>query len=141
MKKIQEIYQKWHEIINYLIVGVLTTIVSLGIYYGLVFTILNPKEALQLQMANIISWIGSVLFAYITNRKFVFQSKTKKKGIEFISFIASRIATLLMDMTIMYLGVTWLKGNDKIWKIISQGTVIIANYILSKVFVFKKEND
>ena len=70
-------YRKREEIINYLIVGVLTTVVSLLSYYILVFTILNPNNAIQLQLANIISWILAVLFAYITNRMFVFESKVK----------------------------------------------------------------
>ena len=55
MKKLKELYKKYEEIVNYLIVGVLTTIVSLAIYYGLVFTILNPNNAIQLQIANIVS--------------------------------------------------------------------------------------
>ncbi len=137
----QFFYKKQREIVSYLIVGVLTTMVSLVVYYGLVFTMLNPDNALELQVANVISWIISVLFAYITNRKFVFRSKSSKKGKEFISFIGARIATLIMDMIIMYLGVTLLKGNDKIWKLASQIIVIIANYILSKLFVFKKDKE
>lgn len=137
---IKKLYQKYDEIINYLIVGVLTTLVSLMIYYILVYTILNPEKALELQIANITSWIGAVLFAYITNRKYVFKSNTKKRGKEFTSFVAARIATLLMDMGIMFFGVTVFHGNDKIYKLISQIVVIIANYILSKLFVFKNNS-
>jgi len=139
MKKIITIYQKYKEVINYLIVGVLTTMVSLVIYYGLVLTILNPEKSIELQIANIISWIGAVLFAYLTNRKYVFQSTNKKKKKEFLAFLSSRVVTLILDMLIMYFGVTLLKGNDKILKIISQIIIIIANYILSKCFVFKKK--
>lgn len=58
-----ELYKKYKEIINYLIVGVLTTVVSLGTYYVCVLTVLNPDNALQLQIANIISWIAAVAFA------------------------------------------------------------------------------
>lgn len=139
MKKIITMYQKYKEVINYLIVGVLTTMVSLVIYYGLVLTILNPEKSIELQIANIISWIGAVLFAYLTNRKYVFQSTNKKKKKEFLAFLSSRVVTLILDMLIMYFGVTLLKGNDKILKIISQIIIIIANYILSKCFVFKKK--
>ena len=110
--------KKYQEIINYLIIGVLTTIVSLAIYYLLVYTILNPENFLQLQVANVLSWIGSVLFAYITNRKFVFQSQSREVTKEFASFIGSRLLTLLADMLIMFLGVTLLHFNDKIVKII-----------------------
>ena len=74
MDKIKNIYIKYKEIINYLIFGVLATIISLVTYYVCVYTILKPENAVQLQIANIISWIASVIFAYFTNRKFVFES-------------------------------------------------------------------
>ena len=82
--------------------------------------------------------IISVAFAYITNRKFVFESTNKNKLGEATKFVTSRIATLLIDMFIMFLGVTLLKLNDGIIKIISQVIVIVANYVFSKIFVFKK---
>ena len=141
MSKIKELYQKYKEIINYLIFGVLTTVVSLVTYYICVYTILDPDNAVQLQIANVISWIISVAFAYITNRKFVFESKEKNKIKEASKFVTSRIATLIMDMAIMYDGVTALKFNDKIMKLISQVVVIVMNYILSKILVFKKEKN
>ena len=141
MNKIKELYLKYKEIINYLIFGVLTTIVSVVTYYICVYTILAPDNAVQLQIANVISWIISVAFAYITNRKFVFESKEKNKIKEASKFVTSRIATLLMDMAIMYVGVTVLRFNDKIMKLISQVVVIVMNYILSKILVFKKEKN
>ena len=141
MSKIKELYNKYKEIINYLIFGVLTTVVSLVVYYISVFTFLNPDNPIQLQIANILSWIAGVTFAYITNRKFVFQSKEKNKLKEATKFVASRIVTLILDMIIMWLGVTVLHNNDKIIKIISQVVVVVSNYIFSKIFVFtKKEN-
>lgn len=139
IKKAKKLYKKYDEIINYLIVGVLTTIVSLIIYYGLVYTILNPQNAIQLQIANILSWIGAVAFAYITNRKYVFKSKSKNIKKEAASFVSSRILTLLMDMGVMFLTVTIFKMNDKIAKLISQVIVTIANYVFSKLFVFKNK--
>lgn len=140
MKKIKELYLKYKEIINYLIFGVLTTLVSLIVYYLLVFTFLNPSNPIELQIANILSWVAGVAFAYFTNRKFVFESKEKNKLKEASKFVASRVATLLMDMIIMFIGVTTLKFNDKIIKLLSQILVIVANYVLSKIIVFKKEN-
>lgn len=86
MKKLINLYKKHEEIINYLIVGVLTTVVSLAVKWGLLFTILNPKNSLQLQVAVVISWIAAVVFAYITNRIFVFKSKSKKILKEITSF-------------------------------------------------------
>lgn len=139
MERIIKIYKKYKEIINYLIVGVLTTIISLATYYVCVYTFLNPENAFELQLANIISWIIAVIFAYFTNRKYVFESKNDNKIKEATRFLGSRITTLLLDMLTMYVGVTLLKFNDKIIKIVSQVLVIVGNYIISKFFVFKKK--
>ena len=138
---IKKTYLKYKEIINYLIFGVLTTIVSLLTYYLLVYTILNPENPLELQIANIISWITCVTFAYITNRKYVFNSQNTNIIKEIIKFYSSRLSTLFLDMLFMYIFVTQLNLNDKIIKIISNIIIIILNYILSKILVFKsKEN-
>lgn len=141
MKKIVELYNKYREIINYLVFGVFTTVISLLVYYGLTFTIFDPNNPISLQIANIISWIAGVIFAYITNRKFVFDSKNKNLLKEISSFVGARIITLIMDMVIMYVGVTLFRGNDKIWKLISQVIVIVSNYLFSKIFVFRKGSD
>lgn len=137
MKKISELIKKYEEIIRYLIIGVLTTVVSLITYYACVNTFLNPNNGLQLQIANIISWIISVAFAYVTNRIFVFKSKSKDIVKEIVTFVGARIATLLIDMAIMFIFVTLLGFNNSIIKLVSQFVVIVANYILSKLFVFK----
>ena len=134
-----KIYHKNEEIWNYLIVGGLTTLVSLATYYACVLTFLNPNNAIQLQIANIISWVFAVSFAYIANRVFIFKSKEKNIKKEMTSFVGSRIATLLLDMLTMFLLVTILHINDKISKIITQVLVIVGNYIISKLFVFKKK--
>ena len=134
------IYHKNEEVWNYLIVGGLTTLVSLGTYYLCVFTILNPNNAFELQIANVISWITSVIFAYITNRIFVFKSKEKNIEKEAFSFIGSRVTTLILDMLMMFILVTLCNFNDKLSKILVQILVVIGNYIISKLFVFKKNN-
>lgn len=134
------LYQKYREVIMYLIFGVLTTVVALAIYYGLVYTIIDPQNGFLLQIANFISWFGALIFAYVTNRKFVFQSHETNKVKEALSFAGARLVTLFMDMAIMFIGVTLLHGNDKIIKLISQVVVIVANYIFSKIFVFKRSH-
>ncbi|MCC6095539.1 MAG: GtrA family protein [Eubacterium sp.] len=139
MKKIKELLIKYREIISYLIVGGLTTVVSLSVYYGSVLTFLNPRNPVQLQAANVLSWIAAVTFAYFTNRKYVFRSDNKNIGREAFSFYCSRISTLLMDMGIMFLLVTVLSMNDKIAKLIVQVVVTIANYLFSKFFVFRRQ--
>ena len=128
------------EIILYLVFGVLTTVVSLAVYYFCVFAFLNPDNAIQLQIANILSWIAGVTFAYFTNRKYVFESKEENKLKEASKFVLARVATLLMDMAVMWLGVTILHGNDKIVKLISQVIVVVGNYVFSKLFVFVKND-
>ena len=134
------IYHKNEEIWNYLIVGGLTTLISLITYYICVGTFLNANNAIELQVANIISWIISVLFAYVTNRIFVFKSKEKNILKESTAFVGSRIVTLLLDMLTMFILVTLLHINDKVGKIVSQIIVIVGNYITSKIFVFKKKD-
>lgn len=143
MKNILKLYKKYEEIINYLIVGVLTTVVSLAVKWGLLFTVLNAKSAFQLQLAVIISWIAAVTFAYVTNRVFVFKSKSKNIIKEVVSFFGARILTLLMEMVIMWFFVTLLKLNSDmwvlIWTMVTQVLVTIFNYVFSKLFVFKNK--
>ena len=139
IKKVWNLYKKYDEMINYLIVGGLTTVVSLGTYYFCVYTFLNPNNAFQLQIANIISWISCVTFAYFTNRIFVFKSKRTDILKEAISFYGSRIATLLLEMGIMFVFVTILHFNDKIIKLVAQVVITILNYVLSKLLIFKKK--
>lgn len=139
INKIIELYKRYKELINYLIVGVLTTVVSLGVYYGSVLTFFNPDNPIQLQLANILSWIAAVTFAYFANRKYVFESKDSKVFKEVVKFYMSRISTLIMDMVIMFVGVTVLAFDDKIVKIVVQVIVTVANYVLSKLFVFSKK--
>ena len=129
------------EIIRYLIVGVLTTVVSLGTYYGLTLTVLDPDNAVQLQIANVLSWIAAVTFAYIANRKYVFRSENRNVLQEAAAFFAARVGTLLMDMGIMFVSVTLLGFNDKIMKLVVQVVVTVANYVFSKLMVFRKKPD
>lgn len=141
MQKIKDLFLKYNEVISYLFFGVLTTVVNLAVKYILLFTVLDASNALQLQIAVIISWIVACLFAYITNRVFVFKSKSKEIIKEIISFFTARIITLGMEMLIMFVFVTALKLNTDLWvimwSVISQAIVIIANYIFSKLIIFK----
>lgn len=131
--------EKYGEIVRYLIVGILTTVVSLGTYYGCVFTFLNPENVLQLQLANVLSWIIAVTFAYATSRIYVFQSKQENILREMAAFYSSRLLTLFMDMAIMFIMVTLCRVNDKLAKLVVQVVVTVANYVFSKIFVFRRE--
>lgn len=138
--KIKTLYFKYKEIINYIIFGTLTSIVNLGIKYLLLFTIFDASNGFELQTTIIISWICAILFAYFTNRKFVFESNNKNILKEFIGFIAGRLLTLLLEMFVMWFFVTLLKLNSDlqviIFTIIAQILVILGNYVFSKLFVF-----
>lgn len=131
-------YAEYAEIIRYLIIGILTTLVSLGTYYALTLTILDPEDVFQLQVANVISWVVSVLFAYFTNRNFVFKVKDTHILSEFFKFVLSRVFTLLVDMAIMFIFVSLLHLDDKTIKLVDQVIVIVLNYVLSKFLVFIK---
>lgn len=133
---LSSLYNKYKEIINYLIFGGLTTLVSIGTYA--IFTKIFNIDYL---ISNILSWIIAVLFAFITNKLFVFESKSKDKKLvskEITNFFFFRIVSLGIEMVIMYTFVDLLSINDLITKVIAQVIVILSNYIFSKVFVFKK---
>ena len=136
--KFREVYASLNddlkEKFNYLVAGFLATVVSIGSYNIFRFFIEDYK------ICTVLSWICAVLFAYVTNRKYVFNSKSKRIVKEFFSFIVSRLFTLGVELLCMYLLVQVCNINDRISKIIVQVIVIVLNYILSKLFVFKKKD-
>lgn len=128
--------KKNKEIIMYLIFGVLTTLVNIGTY-----TISTRIFQIDVYPSNVIAWIFSVLFAYLTNRKYVFNSKAngiKEISKEIFSFYICRVATFLIDMLIMYLMVDMMKIDDLVSKVVVNVVVIILNYIFSKLIIFRK---
>lgn len=135
MKRITDIYLKYKEIINYLIAGVLTTIVSI-LSYALFKNIFH----IHYIISNIISWIIAVTFAYVINSKYVFGSNKKKKDRikEFISFVSCRVLSLIIETLAMYLMVDIIDINSDISKIIAQFIVLVLNYVFSKFLTFKK---
>lgn len=136
MEKTKELLKKYKEVIMYLIFGVLTTIVNIVAY-----EIFANVIKIDYLISNAIAWFLSVLFAYITNRIFVFESKTKKiKELirEIASFFGFRLLSGAMDMGFMYLFVTIMQFNDSLMKILVNIIVVILNYIFSKLFIFKK---
>ncbi len=142
INRIKELYLKYKEIINYLIVGVLTTIVSIVSFYILRFFVLTSDSQLHIQISTVISWVLAVLFAFFTNKKYVFESKVKGKGqfFEMTKFFLSRLTTLLVEMLCMWIMTSPMNINDKIAKLIVQVIITVLNYVFSKLFVFKKHN-
>lgn len=129
----KDLIQKNKEVIMYLIFGVLTTVVNIVVYY-----IFNDVLQVHYMISNVIAWILSVLFAYITNRKYVFESNGDSIITELSKFVTARLSTGIMDMVVMWLLVDVLHVNSMISKIISNVLVVVGNYVLSKLFVFKK---
>ncbi len=121
----------------YVIFGALTTVVSI-VSYIIFLKLLNDNALL----ANVISWIFAVSFAYITNRIWVFQSRNhgfREILKEIVSFFLGRVATLLLEEVILYVGINML-GIDKILiKLIAQVLVLIGNYVISKFIVFSQK--
>ena len=133
---LKELINKHIQIIKYLIFGALTTVVSILSYYLCTKFFLSPKVPLELQVANIVSWILSVTFAYATNKLFVFESHGEILK-EALKFYCSRLGTLGCEIALMYVLVTIMKFHDLPVKILVQFVVIVANYIISKFLIFK----
>ena len=134
LNKLLNLYKKYKEIINYLIFGVLTTLISIVTY-----AIFTKVFHIDYLISNVLSWIIAVLFAYITNKIYVFESKSKKNIKEITSFFFFRVVSLIIEMIILYIFVDILHIDDLVTKIIAQIIVIVSNYVFSKVFVFKKD--
>ena len=137
MSNIKELIIKYKFIILYGIFGVLTTVINIG-GYGVLYSGLGVSNVIS----NVIAWVISVLFAFITNKLWVFESKSFNFKLfvkELGSFTVCRVATGVLDLVIMFVGVDLLKGPAIILKIASNIIVIILNYVMSKIFVFKKK--
>lgn len=142
IEKIKKLYNNYKEIVNYLIIGVLTTVVSLVSFYLVRIFVFTNDSQFDIQLANVISWVLAVLFAFVTNKKYVFESKSTgyQKFLEMIKFYVSRLTTLGIEMFVMWLLTSPLKVDDMISKIIVQFIIVILNYVFSKLFVFKKKH-
>lgn len=138
MNKIIALLKKYinRETVSYLIFGVLTTIVDIIVYY-----VFGTALALNYILAKIIAWIVAVSFAFITNKLFVFGSKSFHKELlrkEFITFVISRILSLLFAIVFIFATVEWCGMDKNIANLASNVFVVIINYVLSKLFVFNK---
>ena len=120
------------ELIMYFIFGVLTTVVNFVVYL-LFARFLNVNYLIS----NVLAWFFSVLFAYVTNRIWVFESKSSNILKEMSLFFGGRIFSGVVDTALMYLLIDILAVGDVISKIIIQVIVVILNYVISKIIVFK----
>ena len=140
------------EVLSYLFFGALTTVVSLITfwlptklfallgYQGVVHYVTGSAKNFAYIESNVISWICAVAFAFVTNKLFVFSSSSWEKktvGRELLTFVGGRVATLLIDTALMFLLVTLIGLGDMIAKVIVQIVIVILNYVISKLLVFR----
>lgn len=135
MKPLYEKYIKPHlDIIAYIFWGVVTTVANLVVYH-LCYNIFH----FEYYTSSVLAWIAAVAVAYLTNRKWVFHSEAKgAKEItaEVFKFIASRLATLVMEIALLFLGKEVLHLEENLTKYIATFLVVVLNYVLSKFLVF-----
>ena len=142
-KPLQEIYYKYEEKWMYLLFGGLTTVVSIIVKLA-VFALVPGEPKWESTAGVVISWICAVTFAFFTNKKYVFKNETKTAKefwTVFFSFYGARLATLAMEEAIFVICCDIMGINKTVITFISQVVIFIANYILSKVFVFKNKDD
>lgn len=141
-KSLQNIYYKYEEKWLYLVFGGLTTVVSIVTKLGL-FALVPGEPKWESTAGVIFSWICAVTFAFFTNKKYVFKNETKTSKefwTVFASFYGARVATLAMEWVIFFICCDILKINKTVITFLSQVLIFIANYVLSKLFVFRKKN-
>ena len=131
------LFAKYKQTILYLIFGVLSTIVNI-----LTYAFCTRNLNIEFLISNWIAWIVAVLFAYITNKFFVFESK--EINIKFLikelsSFVSCRLLSGIIEMILMYIMIRLMSLNDFIVKIITNVVVVILNFIFSKLIIFKNK--
>ena len=135
MHKVISYAQKHREIVTYIAFGVLTTAVNFWVF-------LFSRELLKMSAtaSNIIAWLLAVLFAFLTNKPFVFKSKSWSREVvipEFVKFVTCRIGSGILETVFLFITVDCLNWNGSILKLIASGFVMVLNYILGKWVAFK----
>lgn len=137
MKKMWDLAKKYRQVLTYLVFGVLTTAVNYVVYLPC-----HNLLGIPASVSNMISWAAAVVFAFLTNKPFVFQSHDwsgKTAVPEFLKFVGSRVVSGGVETGILLLTVDILHGNGNVWKLITSVLVVILNYVGSKLLVFRKQ--
>lgn len=137
LRILEPFYQKHKEILLYLFFGGLTFLVSIA-SYGYCNLVLGINEL----VANVISWILAVSFAFLTNRIWVFQAPTHSAAefvAQLVTFFGGRVVTLVVEEVLLLVFITWLHFPSMLIKILAQVIVIVLNYVISKLVVFRKK--
>lgn len=133
----KKLWEKYKEYILYILFGAVTTVVNYGVY-----ALCVRAFGMGVVISNIIAWILAVIVAYVTNKLWVFDSKSRELkivGREFGEFVLGRLATLVIETGLLWIFVDLLHVNDLIMKIITNIIVVILNYIFSKFIIFRKK--
>ena len=137
MNKITELVKKYSELIVYFVFGVLTTLVDFLSYYALANLL-----GVEANLSNVMSQVIAIVFAFITNKSFVFEDKKKKLKdvvLQFAKFFSMRLISLFLNSGLFWVMVGVLHINDFFTKALVSVIVVVLNYIFSKVFIFKKD--
>ncbi len=137
MNRVKELLIKYKDIISYGFFGVCATLINIAVYFLFYDIMRVPNVA-----SAVTAWTAAFIFAYISNKLWVFESRSWEKKTfirEFLSFLSARLLTGFLDVEIMYIAVDLLDLNAVLWKILSNVIVIILNYFASKLIVFKKK--
>ena len=137
IQKLRILAEKYWDILSYLFFGVLTTVVNYLIYLP-VYNFCGLSAA----VSNMIAWVVAVIFAFLTNKPFVFHShdwSVKTVVPELIKFVSCRLASGVMETVILFLAVDLMAWNGNVWKLVTQVLVIIINYVGSKLLVFRNK--
>lgn len=138
LKIISNFYREHLEGMRYLVCGALATVVNIAVY-SLFFYLFKLDNA----SSNVVAWVVAAIFAYVTNKFIVFDTKVNSNSKllkEIVSFFSCRLFTLVIDEAIMIITVDKLGLNGLLMKVIANIVVIILNFVLSKLIIFKKEN-
>ncbi len=136
METMKALWQRYRDVLVYLIFGVLTTVVNYLIYLPC-YNLLGLSAA----MSNMVAWVVAVAFAFVTNKPIVFGSHDWSAKVvlpELGKFVASRIVSGALETVILLVSVDLLRGNGNLWKLITSVLVVVLNYVASKLLVFKK---
>ena len=136
VQKLRALLRKYWDIVIYLVFGVLTTLVNYLVYLP-VYNLLGVSAS----VSNMIAWVAAVVFAYLTNKPFVFRSHDwsgKTVIPELMKFVGCRVASGVAETVILLVTVDILGWNGNVWKLVTSVLVVILNYVASKFLVFKK---
>ena len=135
-KMLKTLFLKYYDAIAYLFFGVLTT----GVNYAVYLPCYNLLQ-LSASVSNMIAWVAAVIFAFVTNKPFVFRSHDWSAGVvlpELTKFVGCRVGSGILETAILWVTVDLLSWNGNVWKLVTSVLVVVLNYIGSKMLVFRK---